>query len=196
MCGSAHLQPLGLRDVLDQQHGAGGKLAHGADHLGMAGMADQHDGAPGLVMPLGLAMDLGDQRAGGVDEEQVATSGLGRHRLRHAVGGEHDGAVVRHLVELVDEDRALGLEAFDDVAIVHDLVADIDRPAVALDGALDDLDGTIDAGAEAARAGEQDRERLLGLDHENRSARVPGPFACRLADHCLDSARKRIGAAP
>ena len=129
---------------------------------------------PGLVMPLGLAMDLGDQRAGGVDEEQVAAAGLGRHRLRHAVGGEHDGPVVRHLVELLDEDRALGLEAFDDVAVVHDLVADIDRPAVALDGALDDLDGTIDAGAEAARAGEQDRERLLlGLDHEKRSARVP-----------------------
>ena len=112
-------------------------------------------------MPLGLAMDLGDQRAGGVDIEQVAAAGLGRHRLRHAVGGEHHRPVVGHLVELVDEDRALGLEALDDIAVVHDLVADIDRPAVALDGALDDLDGAIDAGAEAARAGEQDLERLL-----------------------------------
>jgi hypothetical protein len=177
--------------------GAGRKLTHGADHLGMAGMADQHDGAPRLVVPLGFAMDLGDQRAGSVDEHQVAARGLRRHRFRHAVRREHHGAVVRHLVELLDEDCSLGREALDDVAVVHDLVADKDRPAVALDGALDDLDGAIDAGAEAARAGEQDRERrLVGLYHEKSFSADAGPFACRLADHCLDSARKRIGAAP
>jgi hypothetical protein len=192
-----HVERCGLRHVLDQQHGAGGKLAHGADHLGMAGMADQHDGAPGLVVPLGFAMDLGDQRAGGVDKDEVAACGLCRHRFRHAVRREHHRTVVRHLVELLDEDRPLGLEARDDGAVVHDLVADIDRPAVALDGALDDLDGTIDAGAEAARAGEQDRERrLVGLYHEKSFSAGADPFACRLADHCLDSARKRIGAAP
>ena len=129
--------------------------------------------------------------------EQLAAAGLGRHRLGHAVGREHDGPVVRHLVELVDEDRALGLEILDDIAVMHDLVADIDRPAVALDGALDDLDGTVDAGAEAARAGEQDRERLfVGLDHEKSFSAGAGPLACRRADHCLNSARKRIGAAP
>ena len=119
-------------------------------------MADQDHGAARGVMTLGLAMDLGDQRAGGVDIEQVAAARLGRHGFRHAVRREHHRPVVRHLVELVDEDRALGLEVLDDIAIVHDLVTDIDRPAVALDGALDDLDGALDAGAETARAGEQD----------------------------------------
>ena len=39
--------------------------------------------------------------------------------------------VVRHLVELLDEDRALALELLDHGAVVHDLVADIDRRAVA-----------------------------------------------------------------
>ena len=41
------------------------------------------------------------------------------------------GRVVRHLVELLDEHRALALQLFDHVAVVHDLVADIDRRAVA-----------------------------------------------------------------
>ena len=45
---------------------------------------------PGLVVPLDLAMDLGDQRAGGVGEQQPAPARLGRHRLGHAMGGEHD----------------------------------------------------------------------------------------------------------
>ena len=83
--------------------------------------------------------------------------------------GKHDGPVVRHLVQLVDEDRALRLEVLDDEAIVNDLVAHIDGPSVALERALDDLDGAVDTGAEAARAGEQDRERLLRGNHEIRS---------------------------
>ena len=61
------------------------------------------------------------------------------------MSGEDHRPVVGHLVELVDEDRTLGLEALDHEAIVHDLVPDIDRPAVAREGALDDLDGAIDA---------------------------------------------------
>src|SRR5690606_30575269 len=61
-----------------------------------------------------------------------------------------------HLVELLDEDRAALLEIVDHVAVVHDLVAHVDRRAEGLDGALDDLDGAIDAGAEAAGVGEDD----------------------------------------
>jgi hypothetical protein len=152
-----HLQPLGLRHVLDQQHRAFGKLAHRADHLGMAGMADQDHGAARIVMRSASRWTLEHQRARRVDIEKLAPCGFVRHRLGHAVRREDDRPVVRHLVELVDEDRALGLQTLDHEAIVHDLVADIDRPAVALDRALDDLDRAVDAGAEAAWAGQQDR---------------------------------------
>ena len=150
-------------------------------------MADQDDGATGVGVTLGLAMDLGDQRAGGIDKEQVATGCLGRHRFRDAVGGEDHRPVVRHLVELVDEDRALGLEALDHEAVVDDLVPDIDRPAIAREGALDDLDRAIDARAEAARTGKQDRERLLGVGHEQRLCCGPARSLAGLADHCLES---------
>ena len=66
-----------------------GQLAERADHLGMAGMADQDDRVAAPEMQLGLAMDLGDQRAGRVDgERSCASARFGRHRLRHAMGRE------------------------------------------------------------------------------------------------------------
>ena len=132
------------------------------DHLGVAGVADQQDGAAGPVVALDLAVDLGDQGAGGVGEQQPAPARLGRHALGHAVGGEHDQPVLGHLVQLLDEHGAQAAQLVDDVAVVDDLVADIDRRAVLAQRLLDDLDGALDAGAEAARAGEQDRERRAG----------------------------------
>ena len=59
-------------DRLDEGHRSLGHLAEGADHFGMAGMADEQDVAPVLDQPLGLAMDLGDQRAGRIDIGQAA----------------------------------------------------------------------------------------------------------------------------
>ena len=149
---------------LDQDHGARRQLAHGADHLRVAGMADHHHLQAGLVMALGLAMNLGDQRAGGVDVEHPPRLGLGGHRLRHAVRREHHRPVGRALVELLDEDRALGAQPVDDEAVVHDLVADIDRRAPLLERHLDDLDRPVDAGAEAARRGEVEGQ---GLGHRS-----------------------------
>ena len=52
-------------------------------------MADQHDLEPALVVTSGLPVDLGDQRAGRVEVEQVARRAASRDRLRHAVRREH-----------------------------------------------------------------------------------------------------------
>jgi hypothetical protein len=62
---------------------------------------------------------------------------------------------VRHLVQLLHEDRALGLQAVDDELVVDDLVADVDRRAVALERQLDDVDRAVDARAKAARRRDQ-----------------------------------------
>ena len=78
------------------------------------------------------------------------------HRLRHAVGAEDESRAGRDVGEVLDEDRALGLEVVDDVGVVDDLVAHVDRRAELVQRALDDLDRAIDAGAEAARLGEDD----------------------------------------
>jgi hypothetical protein len=49
-------------------------------------MADQNDFAARFEMALSLDMDLGDQRAGGVQKQHIAALGLGRDRLGHAMG--------------------------------------------------------------------------------------------------------------
>ena len=61
-----------------------------------------------------------------------------------------------HLGEVLDEMRALGLQAFDHVLVVHDLVTHIDRRPILLQGPFDDLDRADDAGAEAARLSKDD----------------------------------------
>ena len=57
--------------------------------------------------------------------------------------------------ELGHEDRALGLEVGHDVGVVDDLTAYVHRAAEPLEGALDDLDGALDAGAERTGAGQE-----------------------------------------
>ncbi len=120
-------------------------------------MADHQDVAlvrPAVgEMPLGLAVDLADQGAGGVVVVQVAALGLQRHGFRHAVGGEHDVRVGRHLVQLLHEHGALRLQRLDHGAVVDDLVAHVDGRAEAADRFLHHPDGAVDAGTEAARAG-------------------------------------------
>ena len=74
----------------------------------------------------------------------------------YAVGREHQGVAGGDVVQLFDEDRALVAQVFDHVGVVHDLVAHVDRRAELFQGALDDLDRTVHAGAEAARLGSQD----------------------------------------
>ena len=59
----------------------------------------------------------------------------------------------------LDEDDALSLERVDDVFVVDDLVAHVDRRAVDLERPLDHVDRAHDAGAEAARSAENDTER-------------------------------------
>ncbi len=158
-----HVERRDIRFGLDQQDLALGKLAHRADRLGVAGMADHHDLEPVLVMALGLDMHLGDQRAGRVDIDHLAPLRLGRDGLGHAVGREDHGPVRRAFVQLLDEDGALLAQSVDDEAVVHDLVADIDRRAPFLQRHLDDLDRPVHAGAEAARRGEVEGKR--GLFH-------------------------------
>ena len=56
----------------------------------------------------------------------------------------------------LDEDRALLLQGLHDVLVVDDLVADVDRGAVLLQGLLDGDHGAVHARAVATGGGEQD----------------------------------------
>ncbi len=146
-------------------HGALRQLAGGADHLGMAGMADQQNFAAGGELALGLDMHLRDQGASGIQIEEVAGPRRLRHGLRNAMRGEYDRRVgIRDFVQFLDENGALGFEAFHHVAVMDDLMPHIDWGAVFGERKLDDLDGSVDTGAEPARGGEIDRQgRAVGL---------------------------------
>ena len=74
-----------------------------------------------------------------------------------------------NLVQLVDEHRPLGAQILDHVAVMHDLVANVDRRPVQLERALDDLDGALDAGTKPSRIGEYDFHGVR-LSHPGRLA--------------------------
>jgi hypothetical protein len=69
------------------------------------------------------------------------------------VRGKHQRIAGRNVIELFDEDRAPAAQVGHDIGVVDDFVAYVDRRAELLQGALDDLDGAVDAGAKSARLG-------------------------------------------
>src|SRR5690242_21888893 len=75
---------------------------------------------------------------------------------RDAVRREDERRVARHLVHRLDEDRPAPLEIVDDVLVVDDLLANVDRRAVEAQRPLDRVDSPLDPGAEAAWGSEED----------------------------------------
>src|SRR3546814_16689212 len=61
------------------------KLPHRALDFRMAGMADQDHFTAFARIALDLDMDLGDQRAGRIEDRQLALARRLTHRLRNAV---------------------------------------------------------------------------------------------------------------
>ncbi len=154
LVGVAHLDVRHVVGAVDDGDVVG-RLAGGALDLFVALVADEQDLEVVAREAHGLAVHLGDERAGRVDRLQAAIGCRVHDRRRHAVRAEDDVRALGHLVDLVDEDRALLLELGHDVDVVHDLLAHVDRRAVALERLLDGDHGAVDAGAVAARRGEQ-----------------------------------------
>jgi len=81
------------------------------------------------------------------------------------VGGKDGDGAVGHVGHFFDEHGTLGAQRFDDVLVVHDLVADVDGRSVDFQGPFNDFDGALHPGAETARAGEQDLQVFGHRDH-------------------------------
>ena len=120
----------------------------------MVDVADEHDAVPVAGVTPGLGVNLGHERAGGVDHAKVAGFGVASHLRSDAVGREHDSGAFRHLVEFLHEHRAGRLQVVDDVAVVDDLTADVDGGTEPVDGSAYDVDGALHARAKRAGTGE------------------------------------------
>ena len=130
--------------------------AGGSDDLGVTGMADQDHLTPFADVIAPFLVHLGDEWAGRVDDRQPAPLGLVLDAGGDTVGAEDGHAAGRYFVKLLDEHRPFRFQGINDPLVVHDLVADVDRRAIEVQGALDDLDGALDTGTEAARLGKKD----------------------------------------
>ena len=148
-------------------------LPDGALDLGMTGMADQDQMAAARHVSLALDVDLGDQRARGIEDRQAARLRLVDDRLGDAMGAENRHGAVGNFIQRLDEDRAHALELLDHMAVVDDLVADIDRRAELLEGPLDDLDCPDHPRAEPPR-----------LSHKNAHPDQFLPSASSRSDIC------------
>ena len=112
-----------------------------------------------------LVVDFRDERAGCVERVQLALLRLESDLRRNSVRTEDDPATGRHAREVVDEDRSLRFQLVYDVTVVDDLLADVDRSAVANERKLDDVDCARDASTETPRV---DDDYLLLSFHADK----------------------------
>ena len=131
-------------------------LSHRAFDLGVTRMTDHHDVAPLLAHLRNFDVDLGDERASGIEHDETAGIGIGAHRLGYAVRGKHDRGAGGNFVQLLDEHGAFRLEVVDDELVVDDFMAHVDRCAELRERLLDNGNRAVDAGAETTRIGQYD----------------------------------------
>ena len=112
--------------ALDAVDGIGGD-SHGAHSFFVAFVADVDDSETLTDANPNLVVHLGDQRAYRVHGEAAGCLCVGNDIGGGAVCAQHDGRTLGHLVDAVDEDDTLLLEAANDLLVVHDLVVAVHR---------------------------------------------------------------------
>jgi hypothetical protein len=166
---SRDVQLLDLAHALDHVR-AVRRFAERADDLVVVAVADQDDREFLPRVADGFGVDLGDQRAGGVDLDEVSRAGLSADLGRNAVRAEDERRAAGNLVDGFHECHAALDEAIDDVAIVDDLVEDIDRRSLQAQDPVDAIDRHVDARTEPA-AGLPEQHFHLAECHPSLSQR-------------------------
>ena len=96
-------------------------------------------------------MDLGDQRAGGVNRNHVSIICCGYDRARYTMRRKYHRRAFGHLVQLFDKNGTLCRESIDNGFIMDNFVPDIDRLAKFLQRDLDNSYRAINACTKSAR---------------------------------------------
>ena len=135
---------------------AGVVLAHGAFNFRVTGVADQNAFTAITAVARHFDVHFGHQWARSIEYFQATACRFGTYGLGHAVGTEDDDNVIGHLVEFFDKDRTACAQVFDHELVMDDFMAHINRRPEDFQGAVDDFDRPVHAGAEATGVGEFD----------------------------------------
>jgi LmbE family N-acetylglucosaminyl deacetylase len=99
-------------------------------------------------------MNLGHERTGGIKHFEISAAGVITDFSRNTVGTHDDPGANWNLVKILDKNRALIAKIRDDMIVVHDLMAHVDRGAESLERALNDFDGTLHPGTKSSGLGQ------------------------------------------
>src|SRR6516162_2571711 len=111
-----------------------------------------------------LNVYLRHQRAGCINDPEFAQLARLAHFGRDAMSAVDHPLARRNLLHAVDKDGALSGQLVDNIAVMHNFLADIDWSTEGLEGDPNDVDGANHPGAEASRL--QQKQRLsVGLSH-------------------------------
>jgi hypothetical protein len=157
---------------------------HGADRLLMTLVTDVDDAVALLGPDLDLVVDLGDQRAHGVDDVAAAGTGGSDDFRSGSVRGQHDRSTWRNVSDVVDEDHTLLDESIDDDLVVDDLVVAVHRWLEGAHHPRQRLDGHLHTCAEPTWLGQQDPIDIHGR-------RLPGHAADSLEAHVRTDGSQR-----
>src|SRR5579862_4211031 len=135
------------------------RLAQSALNFIVIAMANKHQRIALLRELDCFDVNLGDERAGGVNHFEIALFRLVAHCRRNPMCTVDDAHSRRNLVDVVDENCALFGQLVDDKAIVDNLLANIDGSAKGFEGDLYHVNSADYARAEAARL---EQENTLG----------------------------------
>ena len=139
------------------QHDRLGRLAHRADHFVVPLVADQQDRVARFGVLDRFQVDLGHQRAGGVDRPQLPLAGhrgesRATRRGPRTAASRPAGTSASSSTNVTPRPR----KWLDDVLVVDDLVVDVDRRAERAERQLERLDRHVDAGTKPARTRQED----------------------------------------
>ncbi len=110
-------------------------------------MAVEHDGPAFLDLAFTLAVDLGDETAGGIEARQAKAGGLCCDEAGNPMRAEDCPGAARHFGESLDEAGTLGLQGFNNITIMDEFMPDIEGRVVFIECAFHDLDCTNNPGA-------------------------------------------------
>src|ERR1022692_2257173 len=139
--------------VLRRVHHLGhvGRFAKRANDFIVVAMADEDERIAFPSKLDGFNMDLGDQRAGGINHPQLTQLAGVPHFGRDPGSAVDDALAGRDFLNAVHKDGALGAQLVHHITVVDDLFAHVNRRSKVLQGYANDVNGANHAGAKAPR---------------------------------------------